>query len=192
MGIRTPETNSSARASTALTSTLSSAPGEMAALRLLPAAPQVIRQVSGEHADDCHVQYIRAKRQDTAVLKESAWIARIAVITTLAAAGPRVHGEKGAAYQVTAGAHADGKIDHLRGKHERTHHAKQRRLGFIEAQLRTAGGKRRRRRGQRIQRGPHGCRQKTVGYVHDRLQSSTNAKNRATAAKNFECYYVYA
>ena len=49
-----------------------------------------IREVTGEDSGNGHVEYVGAEGKQTAVLKDQSLMARIAVITTDATAGPRV------------------------------------------------------------------------------------------------------
>jgi hypothetical protein len=71
---------------------------------------------------------------------------------------PQRAGQKSAAHQVSAGADADRKVDHLGGEDKRAHHAQQGNFGIVKPALRHAddvgdGGRR-----SGIERGPYGSR----------------------------------
>ena len=67
---------------------------------------------------------------------------------------------------MSAGAVADGEVDHLGGENTRPHHAHERNLVMVELPLRAARNVRHRRRRDGVHRAPHRNAQKPVRYVH--------------------------
>ena len=157
-GIRTPEIISSASARIALTATERAPPAKMAARRSASAAPQVIRQVSREHAGDRHVEDIGAERQNAAILEDQRLDGQDGGHHHARGCRSQRAGQQRAAHQVSAGADADRKVDHLGGEDEGAHHAQQGHFGIVEPALRHANDVADGRRRSRVERGPHGRR----------------------------------
>jgi hypothetical protein len=83
-------------------------------------------------------------------------------MTTLGAAGPSVNESKCAAYQVSGGAGADRKIDHLCRENERSQHAQKSRAAFVKLALSAARNVCYRGRRGHVHGGPHRSRKESV------------------------------
>ena len=120
------------------------------------AAPQVIRQIARQHADNRHVDDVRAQGQNAAILKYQRLDGEDGAHHHARRRRTERAGQERAADEVSAGADAHRKVDHLGGKDKRAHHAEEGHFGIVKPALRDAhdvgdGG---RRRG--VQRGPYG------------------------------------
>ena len=138
------------------------------------APPQVIRPGARQRAHNRHVDHVRAQRQDAAVLKHQRLDGQDRAHHHARRRRSQRAGQKRAAHQVSAGPDANRKVDHLRGKDKRAHHAQQGHFGVVKPALRHAHDVAYNGRRRRVQRGPHRRREKSVGYMHVCLQSSTN------------------
>src|SRR5437762_9654883 len=93
------------------------------------------RQISGDHADYRHIEYVGAERQDAAVLKDQRLDGEDGDHNDAGGRRPERVGKERASDQMSTGGAADGEIDHLGGEDKCAHYAKEWNFFFFELPL---------------------------------------------------------